>query len=267
MDLWKLDNNFEMLNIEGGFFVVRFRFKEDYAKVLEGGPWMALGHHLSNKSNGQESSQQEPQTPQSDKPIPRADLAMLGKDKSRDNVSSNLFVFGLGESGSHFQVLDTLMAQQDEESTQVQRLKEVLQTIPEPPAIPKPTSKKKSSGFIVSPKNIIGTRVKIAQPLKNAKARTNRQPLKEIQQEQINVGPLAKGVGQKESAPQPIDNPTQVESKLVAVQVEKKYETSKDAVHQTEDENLTRLRKLNWEISRNILEDGATNSPKEGGTA
>lgn len=47
MDLWKLDRSFEILDLEGGFFIARFRSKEDYVRLLEGDPWIVMGHYLS----------------------------------------------------------------------------------------------------------------------------------------------------------------------------------------------------------------------------
>lgn len=46
-DLWKLIYDFELTDVEGGYFIVRFRSKEDYHKVLDGGPWVVQGHYVT----------------------------------------------------------------------------------------------------------------------------------------------------------------------------------------------------------------------------
>lgn len=45
--LWKLEKGHELINLEGGYYVVRFFTREDYFKALEGGPWIILGHYLT----------------------------------------------------------------------------------------------------------------------------------------------------------------------------------------------------------------------------
>lgn len=45
--LWKLQKDHELIDLEGGYYVVRFFAREDYLKVLEGGPWIILGHYLT----------------------------------------------------------------------------------------------------------------------------------------------------------------------------------------------------------------------------
>lgn len=46
-DLRKLTFGFEMVDVEGDSYVVRFHSNEDYLKVLEGGLWIVMGHYLS----------------------------------------------------------------------------------------------------------------------------------------------------------------------------------------------------------------------------
>lgn len=46
-DLWKFENGFEMLDLDLGFYLLRFYSKKDYLHVLEGGPWVILGHYLT----------------------------------------------------------------------------------------------------------------------------------------------------------------------------------------------------------------------------
>lgn len=48
-ELWKLDNSFEMLDIEGGIFVIRFRSKEDYEKGFGRWPMDSVGSLFVNK--------------------------------------------------------------------------------------------------------------------------------------------------------------------------------------------------------------------------
>lgn len=45
-DLWKLTRGIEMLDVEGGFYMVRFHIQEDYLRILEGGPWIVIGYYL-----------------------------------------------------------------------------------------------------------------------------------------------------------------------------------------------------------------------------
>lgn len=45
--MWNLDKGHELNDLECGFFVVRFFSKADYLHVLEGGPWIRMGHYLS----------------------------------------------------------------------------------------------------------------------------------------------------------------------------------------------------------------------------
>ncbi|KAI5667628.1 hypothetical protein M9H77_17481 [Catharanthus roseus] len=45
-DLRKLEYGFELLDMENASIMVRFYSRGDYLKVLEGGPWIVLGHYL-----------------------------------------------------------------------------------------------------------------------------------------------------------------------------------------------------------------------------
>lgn len=45
--LWKLQKDHELIDLEGSYYVVHFFAREDYLKVLEGGPWIILGHYLT----------------------------------------------------------------------------------------------------------------------------------------------------------------------------------------------------------------------------
>ena len=38
--MWLLDQEFESTDLEKGFYIVRVRLKEDYHRILDGGPWM-----------------------------------------------------------------------------------------------------------------------------------------------------------------------------------------------------------------------------------
>lgn len=46
-DLWQLDNGFELTDLEDDFYIALFFSREDYLRVLEGGPWMVMGHYLT----------------------------------------------------------------------------------------------------------------------------------------------------------------------------------------------------------------------------
>ncbi|KAJ6929058.1 hypothetical protein NC652_013047 [Populus alba x Populus x berolinensis] len=41
---WKLTGGFELMEVDNGFFMVKFDLEEDRAKVISGGPWMVLDH-------------------------------------------------------------------------------------------------------------------------------------------------------------------------------------------------------------------------------
>lgn len=45
-DLWQLELGFELTDLAEVYYVVRFYFRSDYLRVLEGGPWIVLGHYL-----------------------------------------------------------------------------------------------------------------------------------------------------------------------------------------------------------------------------
>lgn len=45
--MWQLMQPLEPIDLGNGFFIVRFTCKDDYEKVLQGGPWMILGHYLT----------------------------------------------------------------------------------------------------------------------------------------------------------------------------------------------------------------------------
>lgn len=46
-DLWGLQWGYELIDLEHGFFLARFFSREDYLRVLEGGPWTVMGHYLT----------------------------------------------------------------------------------------------------------------------------------------------------------------------------------------------------------------------------
>lgn len=46
-DLWQLEHGCELIDLEKGFFLVRFYSREDYFHVLGKGPWIVLGHYLA----------------------------------------------------------------------------------------------------------------------------------------------------------------------------------------------------------------------------
>lgn len=45
--LWHLQWGCDIVDLEEGYFVARFRSRDDYLKVLENGPWIILGHYLT----------------------------------------------------------------------------------------------------------------------------------------------------------------------------------------------------------------------------
>lgn len=46
-DLWKLEWGNQLIDLENGYFLARFYKKEDYFHVLEGCPWIVMGHYLT----------------------------------------------------------------------------------------------------------------------------------------------------------------------------------------------------------------------------
>lgn len=47
LDMWKLDWEYEFIDLEGGYYLVRFHSQKDYDHVLNDGPWLVLGHYLT----------------------------------------------------------------------------------------------------------------------------------------------------------------------------------------------------------------------------
>lgn len=45
--VWRLEQGCEFVDLEKGYLIVHFYCQEVYGKVLEGGPWMVLGHYLT----------------------------------------------------------------------------------------------------------------------------------------------------------------------------------------------------------------------------
>lgn len=42
--MWKLEAGFDMLDIDNGYFMLKFDLEEDRSLVMGGGPWMVLDH-------------------------------------------------------------------------------------------------------------------------------------------------------------------------------------------------------------------------------
>ncbi|XP_057431386.1 uncharacterized protein LOC130724214 [Lotus japonicus] len=45
--VWRLARDFELLDIDNGFYMVKFDLAADKTKVMEGGPWMIFDHYLA----------------------------------------------------------------------------------------------------------------------------------------------------------------------------------------------------------------------------
>jgi len=45
--VWKLNGGFKLMNVDNGFFMVKFDLADDRAKVINGGPWMLFEHYLT----------------------------------------------------------------------------------------------------------------------------------------------------------------------------------------------------------------------------
>ncbi|PNY04054.1 ribonuclease H, partial [Trifolium pratense] len=48
--LWKLTSGFDMLDINNGFYMIKFDLESDKIKVVDGGPWMVFDHYLRVQS-------------------------------------------------------------------------------------------------------------------------------------------------------------------------------------------------------------------------
>ncbi|XP_057432308.1 uncharacterized protein LOC130725066 [Lotus japonicus] len=46
-NLWRLSGDFALLDVDNGFFLVKFDQEEDKRKVIDGGPWMIFDHYLA----------------------------------------------------------------------------------------------------------------------------------------------------------------------------------------------------------------------------
>lgn len=46
-DLWNLKWGYELIDMKGRFSLARFFSRTDYLQVLEGGPWIVMGHYLT----------------------------------------------------------------------------------------------------------------------------------------------------------------------------------------------------------------------------
>ena len=44
---WKLQYEFELVDLAGGFFRVRFGSKADYHRVMYEGPWVVQGYYVT----------------------------------------------------------------------------------------------------------------------------------------------------------------------------------------------------------------------------
>jgi hypothetical protein len=45
--VWKLNGGFKLMNVDNGFFMVKFDLADDRAKIINGGPWMLFDHYLA----------------------------------------------------------------------------------------------------------------------------------------------------------------------------------------------------------------------------
>ncbi|XP_057452267.1 uncharacterized protein LOC130744090 [Lotus japonicus] len=45
--VWRLTGDFDLLDIDNGFYLVKFDIAADRSKVMEGGPWMIFDHYLT----------------------------------------------------------------------------------------------------------------------------------------------------------------------------------------------------------------------------
>lgn len=45
--VWRLTGDFDLLDIDNGFYMVKFDIAADRTKVMEGGPWMIFDHYLA----------------------------------------------------------------------------------------------------------------------------------------------------------------------------------------------------------------------------
>ncbi|KAK2969415.1 hypothetical protein RJ640_020358 [Escallonia rubra] len=45
--MWNLQGEFEIIDLDGGFFLLKFDYIQDYHYVTNGGPWIILNHYLT----------------------------------------------------------------------------------------------------------------------------------------------------------------------------------------------------------------------------
>ncbi|XP_057416460.1 uncharacterized protein LOC130711039 [Lotus japonicus] len=45
--IWKLTGDFDILDVDNGFYMVKFDINEDREKMINGGPWMIFDHYLA----------------------------------------------------------------------------------------------------------------------------------------------------------------------------------------------------------------------------
>ncbi|XP_057417008.1 uncharacterized protein LOC130711420 [Lotus japonicus] len=45
--IWRLAGSFDLLDVDNGFYIVKFDMEPDRVKVMEGGPWMVFDHYLA----------------------------------------------------------------------------------------------------------------------------------------------------------------------------------------------------------------------------
>lgn len=48
--IWKLVGGFDLMDVDNGFYMVKFDLMEDREKVIVGGPWMVFDHYLAVSS-------------------------------------------------------------------------------------------------------------------------------------------------------------------------------------------------------------------------
>src|ERR1044072_6084817 len=46
-NVWRLVGDFDLLDLDNGFFLVKFDLEADKKKVMDGGPWMIFDHYLA----------------------------------------------------------------------------------------------------------------------------------------------------------------------------------------------------------------------------
>ncbi|KAK9028819.1 hypothetical protein V6N11_025957 [Hibiscus sabdariffa] len=108
-DLWKPKQAIRLMDIENDYFLVSFKLRSDYLKVLAEGPWTIFDHYLTVQqwtpefsTSGMDPSSRftdMPKMPQSDAPVAEQDVAQTTDTVIRLPQFKMLMILGLLDLG------------------------------------------------------------------------------------------------------------------------------------------------------------------------